>query len=98
MEVKIMLINTDKMIPVTKLQRELTQKLREVHETGEPLFVLRNNEMAAVILSTEEYEILKEAEDVLEHLEIADGVERRLKGYDKTKNISWDKIKKKYAL
>jgi prevent-host-death family protein len=93
-----MIVNTDKMIPVTKLQRELTQKLREVHETGEPLFVLRNNEMAAVILSSEEYEILKEAEDVLEHLEIADGVERRLKGYDKTKNISWDKIKKKYAL
>ena len=93
-----MIVNTDKMIPVTKLQRELTQKLREVHETGEPLFVLRNNEMAAVILSTAEYEILKQAEDVLEHLEIADGVERRLKGYDKTKNISWDKIKKKYAL
>jgi prevent-host-death family protein len=86
------------MIPVTKLQRELTQKLREVHETGEPLFVLRNNEMAAVILSSEEYEMLKQAEDILEHLEIADAVERRLKGYDKTKNISWDKIKKKYAL
>lgn len=93
-----MIVNTDNMIPVTKLQRELTQKLREVHETGEPLFVLRNNEMAAVILSSEEYEILKQAEDVLEHLEIADGVERRLKGYDKTKNILWDKIKKKYAL
>jgi prevent-host-death family protein len=93
-----MFVNTDKMIPVTKLQRELTQKLREVHETGEPLFVLRNNELAAVILSSEEYEILKEAEDVLEHLEIADGVERRLKGYDKTKNVSWHKIKKKYAL
>ena len=93
-----MIVNTDKMIPVTKLQRELTQKQREVQETGEPLFVLRNNEMAAVILSSEEYEILKQAEDVLEHLEIADGVERRLKGYDKDKNISWDRIKKKYAL
>jgi prevent-host-death family protein len=93
-----MLVNTDKMIPVTKLQRELTQKLREVQETGEPLFVLRNNEMAAVILSSEEYEILKEAEDVLEHLKIADTVEKRFKGYDKAKNISWDKIKKKYAL
>jgi archaeosine-15-forming tRNA-guanine transglycosylase len=39
-----MLVNTEKMIPVTRLQRELTQKLREVHETGEPLFVLRNND------------------------------------------------------
>jgi len=89
-----MLINTEKMIPVTRLQRELTQKLREVHETGEPLFVLRNNKMAAVILSTEEYELLKQAEDILEHLEIAEVVEKRLKGYNRSKNIPWEKIKK----
>ena len=89
-----MLVNTEKMIPVTRLQRELTQKLREVHETGEPLFVLRNNEMAAVILSTEEYELLKQAGDILEHLEIAEVVEKRLKGYDRSKNIPWEKIKK----
>lgn len=89
-----MLVNTEKMIPVTRLQRELTQKLREVHETGEPLFVLRNNKMAAVILSTEEYELLKQAGDILEHLEIAEVVEKRLKGYNRSKNIPWEKIKK----
>ena len=93
-----MIVNTEKMIPVTKLQRQLTRKLREVHETGEPLFILRNNEMAAVILSTEEYELLKQAEDILEHFEIAETVETRLKGYDRSKNISWDKIKKKHGL
>jgi len=93
-----MLVNTEKMIPVTKLQRHLTQRLREVHETGEPLFILRNNEMAAVILSTGEYELLKQAEDILEHFEIAETVEKRLKGYDRSKSISWDKIKKKHGL
>jgi prevent-host-death family protein len=93
-----MLVNTEKMIPVTKLQRHLTQRLREVHETGEPLFILRNNEMAAVILSTGEYELLKQAEDILEHFEIAETVEKRLKGYDRSKNISWHKIKKKHGL
>jgi len=92
-----MLVDTNKMIPVTKLQRELTQRLREVSETGEPLYVLRNNEMAAVILSTEEYEMLKQAEDILEHLEISEEVEKRLKGYDRSKNISWDKVKKKHG-
>jgi len=54
--------------------------------------------MAAVILSTEEYELLKQAEDILEHFEIAETVERRLEGYDRSKNISWDKIKKKHGL
>ena len=92
-----MLVDSEKMIPVTKLQRELTQKLREVSETGEPLYVLRNNEMAAVILSTGEYEMLKQAEDILEHLEISEEVEKRLKEYDRSNNISWDKVKKKHG-
>ncbi len=93
-----MLVNTEKMIPVGKLQKELTQKLREVSETGEPLFVLRNNEMAAVILSSDEYEALKNAGDILEHIEIAEMVEKRLKGHDRSKNILWDRIKKKHGL
>jgi|GEM_PF-329049 len=93
-----MLVNTEKMIPVGKLQKELTQKLREVSETGEPLYVLRNNKMAAVILSADEYELLKQAEDILEHLEIAETVDQRLKGQDRSKNISWDKIKKRHGL
>lgn len=93
-----MLVNTEKMIPVGKLQKELTQKLREVSETGEPLYVLRNNEMAAVILSTDEYELLKQAEDILEHVEIANTVEKRLKDHTRSKNIPWEKIKKKHGL
>jgi len=93
-----MLVNTEKMIPVGKLQKELTQKLREVSETGEPLYVLRNNKMAAVILSADEYELLKQAEDILEHLEVAEIVEKRLKGHDRSKNISWEKIKKRHGL
>ncbi len=93
-----MLVNTEKMIPVGKLQKELTQKLREVSETGEPLYVLRNNEMAAVILSPDEYELLKQADDILEHLEVAETVEKRLKGHDRSKNISWEKIKKRHGL
>ena len=93
-----MLVETERMIPVTKLQRELTQRLKEVSETGEPVFVLRNNEMAAVILSAGEYELLKEAEEIIEHLEIADKIEKRLKGHDRSKTISWEKIKQKHGL
>ncbi|MDA8077681.1 MAG: type II toxin-antitoxin system Phd/YefM family antitoxin [Nitrospiraceae bacterium] len=93
-----MLVNTEKMIPIGKLQKELTQKLREVSETGEPLYILRNNEMAAVILSADEYEILKQAEDILEHVEIAEAMERRLKGHASSKNIPWEKIKRKHGL
>ncbi len=93
-----MLVNTEKMVPITKLQKELTQRLREVSKTGEPLFVLRNNEMAAVILSAEEYEILKQAEATLEHLEIAETVEKRLKGHVRSRNVPWETVKKKHGL
>lgn len=93
-----MLVETGKMIPITRLQKELTRKLREVSDTGEPLYVLRNNEMTAVILSTGEYELLKEAEDMIEHLEIAETVEKRMKKYDRSKNIAWEKVKKKHGL
>lgn len=93
-----MLIHTDRMIPVTKLQKELTQKLREVAETGETLYVLRNNEMAAVILSTGEYELLKQAAEIIEHFEIAETVEKRLSRYNQSKNIPWEQIKRKHGI
>jgi len=93
-----MLVETEKMIPVTRLQRELTQKLKEVSETGEPVYVLRNNEMAAVIVSAGEYQLLKEAEEILEHLEIAEAIDKRLKGHNRSNNIPWEKIKKKHGL
>jgi len=92
-----MLVDTEQMITITRLQKELTQKVREVSETGEPLFVLKNNALAAVILSSEEYEMLQEAEEIVEHLEIADTIEKRLKGHDRSKNISWEKIRAKYG-
>ena len=60
--------------------------------------MLRNNEMAAVILSADEYELLKQAEEILERLEISETVKKRLKGYERPKNIHWAKIKKKHAV
>lgn len=93
-----MLVDTEKLITVTRLQRELTQKLKEVSETREPVYVLRNNEMAAVIVSAEEYELLSEAEEILEHLEIAEKIGRRLKKYDRSRDIPWERIKKRHGL
>ncbi len=93
-----MLINSKKMVSVAKLQRELTQKLKEVSDSGDPVFVLRNNSLTAVIVSSEEYEALKQAEEILEHLEIAEVVQKRVTGHDRSKNISWEKAKKKYGL
>jgi prevent-host-death family protein len=93
-----MLVQTDNMIPVTKLQKELTKKLKEVQETDEPLYVLRNNEMAAVIVSAKEFELMKQAEEAIEFLEIAETVNKRLRDHSRSKNIPWEKIKKQNGL
>lgn len=93
-----MLVQTEKMIPVTKLQKELMSRLKEVSETDEPLYVLRNNEMAAVIVSAKEFELMKQAEEAIEFLEIAETALQRTSGHDRAKNIPWEKLKKKHAL
>ncbi len=93
-----MQVDTERMIPVAKLQKELTGKLRELTNNEEPLFVMRNNSLAAVIISPSEYELLKEAESILEHLEIAEMIDRRLKSHKRTQNIPWEQLKAKRGL
>lgn len=93
-----MLIDTEQIMSVTQLQRQLTKKIREVSESNIPVYILKNNQVAAVILSADEYEMLKQAEEILEHLEIADVVEKRLKNYTPNENISWEDLKQKHGL
>ncbi|MBN2619331.1 MAG: type II toxin-antitoxin system Phd/YefM family antitoxin [Spirochaetales bacterium] len=88
-----MLLESEHMIPVTQLQRELTQRVREVSETGENLYILKNNHMEAVMIPFKEYERLHNLEEIFEQLEIKTMIEKRLSGYDKSKNLSWDNIR-----
>ena len=93
-----MLVNTNKMISISQLQRELTKKLRDVTETKEPLFVLRNNEVAAVLVPPDEYAALKDLEEVLEHFEIYEMVQQRMKHYDPSQNVALEEIRERYGL
>ena len=93
-----MQVETDRMIPVARLQKEFAKKLRESTDQGEPLFVMRNNTLAAVIVSPEEYDFFKNAEELVEHLEIADMIGLRMKGHKRARNISWEKVKKDRGL
>jgi hypothetical protein len=61
-------------------------------------YVLRNNRLGTVILPSEIYELLKKTQKILEHLEIAEKIDKRLKGHDSSENISWEKLKKKHGL
>ncbi|HPA64831.1 MAG TPA: type II toxin-antitoxin system prevent-host-death family antitoxin [Spirochaetota bacterium] len=88
-----MLIDTEKMIPITKLQRELTQQIRSVSSGKSPLYVLKNNEMEAVILSPDEYEYLSNLNEMVEQFEIDGMIQNRLTKYNRKKNIKWETLK-----
>jgi PHD/YefM family antitoxin component YafN of YafNO toxin-antitoxin module len=89
-----MLVDTERMIPITKLQKELTQRIREISNDGNPLYVLKNNEMEAVILSPSDYEYLMTLNDLIEYYEIDNVIKGRMKNYNRSKNIKWEELKK----
>ena len=88
-----MLVETDRMIPVTKLQKELTKRVRDISEGGSPLFILMNNEMKAVILASAEYEYLMNLSELIEQYEINDVIVKRMINYKRSKNVKWNDLR-----
>ena len=88
-----MLLDSSQIIPITKLQKELTKKVRELSSSGEALYILKNNNMEAVMVPFEEYEFLRNLEDVFDQFEIKSLLDYRLKDYNPETNISWKKVR-----
>ncbi|MCL2185870.1 MAG: type II toxin-antitoxin system Phd/YefM family antitoxin [Treponema sp.] len=88
-----MLVEPKQMVPITRLQKKLTQTVRSLSSTGEAVYILKNNNMEAVLLSFKEYEYLKEIEEIYERYEIKKIIEKRMETYNPKKNVSWKKIK-----
>jgi len=93
-----MLIETKQMVPITRLQKELTQTVRNLSDSGKAVYILKNNNMEAVLLSFQEYEYLKKIEEMFEHFEIKNIIDTRIKSYDPSKNVSWKKMKENNKL
>ena len=75
-----MLVETERLMPITKLQKELTQTVRKIAETNEAVYILKNNNMEAVMLPFSQYEYLSALEEAFERMEIADTVHARICG------------------
>jgi PHD/YefM family antitoxin component YafN of YafNO toxin-antitoxin module len=88
-----MLIEPNQMVPITRLQKELTQTVRELSDSGKAVYILKNNNMEAVLLSYHEYEYLKEIEEIFEQFEIKKVIETRLEKYNPKNNVSWKNIR-----
>ncbi|MDR0290256.1 MAG: hypothetical protein LBI06_04905 [Treponema sp.] len=51
-----MMVEANQMVPITRLQKELTQTIRDLSVSGKAVYILKNNNMEAVLLSYHEYE------------------------------------------
>ena len=88
-----MLVETERLMPITKLQKDLTQTVRKIAETNEAVYILKNNNMEAVMLPFSQYEYLSALEEAFERMEIADTVHARMKNHNPAENVSWDAVK-----
>ncbi len=66
----------DEIISATDLARNVSGTINSV-KTKEKVAISKNNKLEAVLLDIEEYERLKEAYALMEHIEIAKIVEER---------------------
>lgn len=88
----------DEIISSTDLARNVSATLSSVVKySKEKIAIMRNNKLEAVIIDIEEYERLKEAYDLMEHMHIAKIVEERRKAA-KIEYVDGDEVLKDLGL
>lgn len=88
----------DEIISSTELARNVSATLSSiVKHSKEKIAIMKNNKLEAVIIDIEEYERLKEAYDLMEHMEIAKSVEERRK-ISKSEYVDGDEVLKNLGL
>ena len=55
-----MMVDTEQIMPITQLQKTLTQTVRKISENKKPVFIMKNNALEAVIMPFDRYEKLTE--------------------------------------
>ncbi len=88
----------DEIISATELARNVSKTLNSItrHEK-EKIAISKNNRLEAVVIGIEEYERLKEAHDLMEHIEIAKIIEERSKT-PQSKYLSMEKLAEKLEI
>ncbi len=82
----------DEIISATELARNLSATLNSiVKNSKEKVAIAKNNKLEAVIINIEEYERLKEAYELLEHIKTAKLIQER----KDSKSVSFEELLKK---
>lgn len=71
-------LNRKSLIPISEMANSFSKHFRMLKEDSEPLFIMKNNNIEAVMLNVDDYERLIEAQELYEELQLADMALRRL--------------------
>ena len=85
----------NEIISATDMARSFSSALTSILEqTREKLAISKNNKLQAVLINIEEYEKLKQAYDILEHIEMAKKIEER----KNSKTISLEESMRRHGI
>jgi len=88
----------DEIISATDLARNVSGTLNNVvKHVQDKIAISKNNKLEAVIIDIEEYERLKEAYELMEHIEIAKIVEERSKT-PRSKYVTLEESAKQFGI
>jgi len=88
----------DEIISATDLARNISSTLNSIAKNEkEKIAISKNNKLEAVIVNIEEYERLKEAYELMEHIEIAKIIQERKKT-PKNQYISLEESAKEFGI
>jgi prevent-host-death family protein len=88
----------NELVSATTLSKQFGEYISKVKDgLVDKIGVLKNNKLNAVILSVEEYEKMSQAMEILEDMEIAQEVKRRLNNHD-NKLLDGNEVLKKHGL
>ncbi len=95
---KMVAYTRDEIISATDLARNVSATLSSiVTNTKEKIAISKNNKLEAVLIDIEEYERLKNAYELMEHIEIARTIKERRKT-PKEEYIDGDEVLKSLGL
>jgi len=85
----------NELLSITDFTKGISGIIKDIKSNAfEKIGILKNNKLEAVVISTQEYERLKEAYDILEHIEIYKKVQER----ENSKTISLDESMKRHGI
>jgi len=85
----------EEIISTSEIARSFSTVLKEImNHTKERFAISKNNKLEAIVLPIDEYERLKEAYDLMEHMEIYNTVQSR----KDSKTVTMESAAKKYGI